>query len=326
MRENWGSFTDNVALTLAQLSELIQPAFPGQTVVEAATAQGGLANTNVRLRLSGREEPILLRLFVRDPKEAPKEVALNRLVAGSCPVPAFLHFAENNPVTGQAYILMDWVDGVRLEVAAKTLTDDQLNALGRDIGRVLAGIHGITFPETGFFDADLNISTPISVGRDGLVWFLRHCLADGLGEKRIGADLTQAAIAFVETEGRLLDGWQGPACLAHCDFNGSNILVREIEGAWCVAAVLDWEFAISGSPFFDFGNLLRPPLGERSGFEESVAGGYREAGGVLPDEWRAMSRLIDLTAWADFLNRPNATDGLIRDAAAMIEQTINRTM
>jgi aminoglycoside/choline kinase family phosphotransferase len=41
--------------------------------------------------------------------------------------------------------------------------------------------------------------------------------------------------------------------LVHADFNPKNILVR---GA-SVAAVLDWEFAFSGTPLFDVGNMLR---------------------------------------------------------------------
>jgi aminoglycoside phosphotransferase (APT) family kinase protein len=89
-----------------------------------------------------------------------------------------------------------------------------------------------------------------------------------------------------------------------------------------VTAVLDWEFAFSGSPFFDLGNLLRPPLGDRPGLAAAVAAGYRRAGGQLPEDWRRMSELVDLMAWADFLNRPTTGEDLIRDAHAMITRLI----
>jgi aminoglycoside phosphotransferase (APT) family kinase protein len=325
LRENWGGSQDDVDISLADLSTIVQPAFPGRTVDEAMMARGGLANTNIWLRVSGRDEPVLLRLFVRDPKQASKEVAINRTVAGVCPVPRFFHFATDNPVTGQPLILMEWIEGSRLEVAARELGPDAMAVLGRSIGAVLAGIHSVTFPEAGFLDDELRVSTPISVGSEGLLGFLRHCLVDGLGSLRIDPELTDAVMTFVENEGRLLDSWQGSPCLAHCDFNGSNILVREIAAGWEVAAVLDWEFAISGTPFFDLGNLIRPPLGQVPGFEDAVADGYRDGGGTLPNDWRRMSRLTDLTAWADFLNRPNASEALIRDATAMMIQTIDRT-
>jgi aminoglycoside phosphotransferase (APT) family kinase protein len=89
-----------------------------------------------------------------------------------------------------------------------------------------------------------------------------------------------------------------------------------------VAAVLDWEFAFSGSPFFDLGNLLRPPLGDMPGFEQAVHDGYVDAGGVLPTRWRQMSLLQDLLAWADFLNRPNTNAALIRDGRTIIMRTM----
>jgi len=101
---------------------------------------------------------------------------------------------------------------------------------------------------------------------------------------------------------------------------GSNILVNGVH----VAAVVDWEYAFSGAPFMDFGNLLRPPLGELPGFEEGVARGYRAAGGVLPDDWRKRSLHIDLGAWAGFLGRPHITEALANDARRTIARTIER--
>jgi hypothetical protein len=89
-----------------------------------------------------------------------------------------------------------------------------------------------------------------------------------------------------------------------------------------VAAVIDWEFAFSGTPFFDLGNLLRPPLGEIPGMQAAVERGYRNAGGDLPIEWRKMSKLTDLTAWLEFLTRKNAGINLISDCKTQICKTI----
>ena len=41
--------------------------------------------------------------------------------------------------------------------------------------------------------------------------------------------------------------------LVHGDFNGLNILMSGTD----VSAILDWEFALSGSIYFDIGNMLR---------------------------------------------------------------------
>jgi len=89
------------------------------------------------------------------------------------------------------------------------------------------------------------------------------------------------------------------------------------------SAVLDWEFAFSGSPAVDFGNLLRPPLGQGREFTAALAAAYLEAGGWLPPDWQAIARLADLYAWVDFLSRPAASPALVEDARRMIRETID---
>ena len=149
--------------------------------------------------------------------------------------------------------------GVTLETVAPGLADEDLVSLGRSLGRLLASIHGIAFERAGFLDARLAVAEPIDLGLEGLRGFLHRCLVEGVGGERLGSQLTAALLTYVERQGSRLEAWLGRPCLTHADFNGSNILVRRVGAAWEVAAVLDWEFAFSGTPAVDFGNLLRPP-------------------------------------------------------------------
>jgi len=105
----------------------------------------------------------------------------------------------------------------------------------------------------------------------------------------------------------------------HADFNASNILIRDGR----VAAILDWEFAFAGDALFDFANITRPPLGQRAGFAEGLAAGYRAAGGALPEDWPRLARLVDLYNWADFLARPDPGQALIGDATRMIAAVLD---
>ena len=86
--------------------------------------------------------------------------------------------------------------------------------------------------------------------------------------------------------------------LVHGDFNQRNLLLRCIAGRWSVAAVLDWEFAISGSPLGDLGNFLRYERAATPLAEPHFSTGYLAAGGRLPDDWRNLARLVDLVACA----------------------------
>lgn len=324
MRENWSRTQPALLLEPAEVTVLVSAAVPGASAL-SATPAGGLANTSLDVRLDRAPWRVLLRLYQRAPAEAWKESAIASLVIGrGVPTARFLHFAETGDVPGRPYAVLEWIDGRPLDAFAARVDDRTLIPLARRIGHVLARIHAITFERAGFFDRQLDIAVPIDLGRDGLLAYLQHCLVDGIGGARLGAPLTARLIRFVEREGHALAAWNAAPCLVHADFNGSNIIVcRNRTTQWQVGAVLDWEYAFAGSPGFDFGNLLRPPLGRRTDFAASLAAGYREGGGHLPDDWRRIAEIADLHAWADLLNRPEIGDAVIADARKRIAATID---
>ena len=90
----------------------------------------------------------------------------------------------------------------------------------------------------------------------------------------------------------------------HADYNPKNLLAVRRGGPWAISAVLDWEFAFSGSPLADIGNMLRPRPAVPADFTAGFIAGYREAAGRLPPDWREISEALDLYALADFLTRP----------------------
>ncbi len=323
MREGWNRATALIELSNKEVEELLHPLLPGITVTSVEQTKGGLANTNLKIQIAGDEEPLLLRFCIRDPNSVVKEFRLLELVEGVVPVPFLCHFSRDNPVNGHPYILMQWVEGTRLETVVDTLELSEIADLGESLGKTLAGIHSFHFEHQGFFDENLNVGSPLEMGGKGLLSYVRECLSNPIIDQRVDAQLSERILAFLERENSLLDEWVGEPCLTHCDFNGSNILVNKNADRWQVAAVLDWEFAISGTPFFDFGNLLRAPVGALPGIEDSVEKGYKNGGGELPKEWRKMSKLTDLTAWMEFLTRESAGPQLISDALAQIVKTMD---
>lgn len=324
MRENWGRDRPVLSLDVRAVSHLIGAALPRTAVASFHPTSGGLANTNLEVVLSGPPGRVLLRLYQRDPAQASKEAALNALVRQrGVPAARFVHFDPTNPITGQPYAVLEWVEGERLETVLPGCDAAMLAALARVTGRALASVHAIGFERPGFFGADLQVPASVDFGRAGLLAWLQRCLRDGRGAHRLGQPLTQELLAFAEREGHRLDAWLGRPCLVHADFNGSNLLVRRPPNRpWEVTAVLDWEFAFSGSPAFDFGNLLRPPLGASEVFGTTVVEAYAQAGGQLPEGWRHIAQIADLYAWADFLNRANLDVVLLEDARRIVRATV----
>ncbi|MEI9994803.1 MAG: phosphotransferase [Rhizomicrobium sp.] len=315
MREAWQRADAAITLGAAEAAELLRPALGDVAVAALEPLGGGKSNTNIRVRLSGAPHDVVLRLYQRDPGQMRKEAALSRRLAGQVPVPVYRH-CGTRPVNGAAYAVVAWIEGRPLEAMARGAGESDLRFAGHEVGRVLAAIHGVTFAQAGFLDGDLNIH-PFPGGSSS-AGFLATTF-EGIAGERLGRPLAAEVVAFAEANEHRLAAWSQPPRLTHFDFGGSNILLRD---DFSVAAVVDWEFAASASPPPDFGNLLRPPLGLSTAFVEGVADGYRAAGGFLPEDWRALTRLADMSAWADFLSRPFAGDALIADAQQILRQTI----
>ncbi len=324
MREDWPRSRPVLVLDATLVEGLIEPLFPGCRIIEMAPVAGGLTNTNLRLRLADRPAPILLRFYQRSGDLAHKEMALCRMVEKQVRVPSYLHFAPENPVTGHAFAVLDWVEGMTLDAALPRLDSGTLTGLADAIGRTLAAIHEFTYEHFGFFNADLNVPLPIDLSRAGLVAYLHQCLVEGLGGARLGAELTAAVLAFAAREGHRVEEWQRKACLVHGDFNPSNILIRQTAdgSAWKLAAIIDWEFAFAAAPAFDFGILLRPPLGGAVAFVAALEQGYRAGGGDMPADWQRIARITDLFSFADILHHPETSGAVVEDAKRVITRLI----
>jgi len=321
MRQSWERDSAEIALDRAAVAKLLAPAFPGAAVTRFERVRGGLVNTNYRVVLAGRSAPVLLRIYQRDAIQGLKEAALIRRLESRVPVPELFYAAETNPVTGHAYSILSWIEGRRLDA----LAGEQLNSAGRALGAALANVHALKFDRFGFLGADLKLVHPIDLDRDGLLAYLEHSFVAGPGAARLGPELLSALRNFIEREGEKISPWPGAPCLVHGDCNGSNLLFRQgADGAWELAAILDWEFAFSGTPGFDFAHLLRPPLGQHAGFADAVAASYRDAGGALPPGWRTVARITDLFAWIDIASRPDAGANVIEDARNFIRAIIAR--
>jgi aminoglycoside phosphotransferase (APT) family kinase protein len=320
MRACWPRLHPEITLERSDIATLLHPVFPGATVVASERVIGGLANTNLKVWISGHPAPLLLRLYQRGHREAMKEAALLRRLSGQVPIAALRFFSIDNPLADYPYAVIDWVTGERLDVLAATGEDAV--ALGRAVGQTLALIHAITFDRYGFFDPDLSLPSAIDLDREGFLAYIQRTLLMGCGGDRLGRDLVDRLIGFVERQAHRLSTWRGP-CLVHGDFNGSNILLRRGENReWKVAAVLDWEFALSGTPGFDFAHLLRGPLESFPLLATSAAQSYQLAGRALPADWPEISRLVDLFAWVDLASRPESDATVIDDARQAIQTTI----
>lgn len=280
---------------------------PGAIVCRAEEIPGGLINANFRLDLAGdpHRNRLLLRYWRRGRADADKEVALLHSLKGQVPVPAVLATGAADSEFGLPYAFMEWIEAESLHSAAAGLASAALHELGLAAGGTLAAIHGVRFPRQGFFGADLAPDGGYDASVDGQLAWLNKTLGRDQARDRVGGELAEAISAFVRRKGEALSHeWARRPTLSHGDFDPTNIMVSRAGIGFAIAAVLDWEFAFAGGPAYDFGHMLRPPLGDQAAFVGGLCAGYRAAGQDLAEDWREAARLADLLSWVDFISQP----------------------
>lgn len=152
--------------------------------------------------------------------------------------------------------------------------------------------------------------------------FVDLCLASTELQQRMPAELRDRTHALIWSYASQLDLLDNQTCLVHGDFSRRNLLVERLRERWKVTAVLDWEFAVSGSPLCDMGNFLRYERDSRPLAEPHFSSGYLHAGGTLPDDWRRRTRLVDLVALCEMLTRDQLPDAVVTELVEIVRATV----
>jgi Ser/Thr protein kinase RdoA (MazF antagonist) len=242
----------------------------------------------------------------RGPLAPEIDAAVLHLVRGLVPVPEVLEVRRGDPGADLPGLLVtSRVPGERLDLVLPRLRGEQLARIGTELG-VLAGRLGhMAQPRPGLFvDHTLTLAELPPQLRDLPSWVEFHAatlppvLVDGL------RPVAEAAQDLLEEDRR--------ACLVHSDLNARNLLVDPVSLE--VTGVLDWEFAHSGLPWTDLGNLLR--FERHPGLVEAVLGSYRAfmppTSDCGPDELLDRARAADLYALVELASREEGHGGVVR--------------
>ncbi len=216
------------------------------------------------------------------------DAALLRRAAALVPVPEVLDVRAGRLVTS-------CVEGVRGDLLLPTLDDAALAMLGADVGAIAATLAGTSTPTAGLFvDEELTIE-PFELTLPG--WLEQHAagLAHWSADERDGlrgiAGEAEARLAAV-----------GRTSLVHSDLNPKNLIIEP--ESLTVAAVLDWEFAHSGSPYTDLGNAVR--FDRQPAWVDAVVSAYADRLGEDRSAALDLARRADLWALVELACRRGA--------------------
>ncbi len=267
------------------------------TVRSADKLSGGAVQENWVLEVSADSEThhLVLRrdaaATISASRSRQEEYAiLSAVRAAGITVPKPVAFCADVNIIGAPFALIERVDGVGY--GPKVVRDSNLGgdrrALGRELGRQLAGIHSVE-PDTEL--AELLGPRPADPAQ-GEVALLRAWL-DDLGAVRPGLEW---ALRWAERHAPK----STDITFCHRDFRTGNFLI-DAQG---LTAILDWEFAGWSDPLADIGwfcaecwRFSRPDL-EGGGICERVDfyAGYEAEGGIAIDAarvrwWEVMAHL-----------------------------------
>lgn len=328
--------------TLDDVRHLVAQAFPERSVVGFEELIGGFCNTNLKIDFAAHYEPVVLRIYQRVPYVCAKEVALLRHVRPTVPVPEVFH-ADPEGIDGFGpYAVLEYIDGLTFQQLKRTNDLQAIQEASYSIGQSLAAIGRYQFHKPGRLIVNqtvvqqssvgvtplttLEVGAPYIEGDNPIPRILDSFLASEKLQRRTGAALAKRLHDFVWSWAprlRELDDQQNPShSLVHSDFGSRNILVRKVEGKWVVAGVIDWEFAFSGSPLIDVGNFLRYERARRPLREPHFSRSFVEHGGKLPEDWRNVTRVLDLTALCEMLTRDPPPE-IVTELLDLIQATLD---
>ncbi len=301
---------------------MIRSVLPRCRVLGMEPLTEGLRNTNFKVHLHSAPEPVVLRIYEHDPSLCRKEIDILRLIGASVPVPEVIGAESGGLDDTPPFLLMRYVEGISF-LQLKRSGDTKATAQAAySAGKTLAAIGHFNFPQSGWLAPGPAVTKPLLEGPNPMPRFVMGCLASKNLQKRMSADLCDRTGAFVWSHAAQLAELDHATNLVHGDFNRRNLLVRPSTGRWTVAAVLDWEFAVSGTPLIDFGNFLRYEHTSQLLTEPHFSTGYLHGGGTLPNHWWFLTKVIDLLALCENLTR----DQLPENAAVELVELVSVTV
>jgi aminoglycoside phosphotransferase (APT) family kinase protein len=317
----WERSVIPVQLPIDEVQRALADWRPEAAVREVAPLAGGHRHVNLGVVLEDGSA-VVVRVC-RSGEACRREARVLDLVRDRAPVPRVLHAASAGPGGTPHHLVLEFAAGRRLDEVL--MHEGRVSAvaveLGCAVGQALASVHAVRLSAPGLFDADLAPGPALEDWSS----FILETLDKGRAAARLGPSLAQRLRQLVLREAEeMRGGIDREPRLVHGDFKPTNVLVEERGGRCAVSAILDWEFAFSGSPLFDVGSILRYEDQFAPGLSEGFVAGYASGGGELPPDWRRLSRLFDLINLADLVNREKDAPVMHRKVRELIADSVAR--
>lgn len=313
MKTNWERNQAIIHLPEEAITSIVKSYQPHARISATSYLSGGLSHTNLKVDILN-EKPLVIRI-ARDSESLDREKEIHHILPTQVQRPHFLHMTKWN---GYSIGILEWKEGVLLRDQLTNSSASEVREIGKSIGEQLACIREMRFTTYGFLNPSLNVMEEFRLTPQSFIMTIESFF-NNHASKWLPDHMPAKIIEFAKTNAPLLEEDQSGARLVHGDFNGLNILMVETK----VNAILDWEFALSGSIYFDIGNLLRYEFMHIDSFEKGLYEGLNNNGISLPKQWRKLAKLADLIALCSLLDKVACGENRVKDITRLINQTLH---
>ena len=293
---NWEKSETQHQLPVDIVERMLKKAYPDKTLEYSNLIAGGCANLNIKIKFKDEQSPFILRIYLRDKTSSYREKNIGNFLRETIPAPHILYIGD---MEGYRFAISEFMPGIPLRDLLLSKTHHNLEAIMYEVGELLTNIASHKFLKSGFFNENLEVIEEL--GKNGLKEFSLSCLKHKQIKKYLSADIiskVKALVSIVSTQEESIN-------LVHADFDPANILVSEIDNKWKVTAILDWEFAYSGSWLNDVANILRYSHEMPASYRTSFLQGIEDNNFNFPDNWQIIVNQYNLASLLDAMTRHN---------------------
>jgi aminoglycoside phosphotransferase (APT) family kinase protein len=321
MKAGWERSNELIMPNMKTVRKILKPFLNEKRINHIQPLSGGLNNSNIKIT-TNNDENYVLRIYSKNNKRMVIEREIVNLLKKRFPVPQVLYFDFTCALFNYPFLILNWVQGVHLSEIIYRKNKKEISSAASAVGETLARIHKIKFPDSGFFDEKLNIIDYVKLNANKFIMYIKESLVDGNVDKHLGSEVCNEILSFSQKHAHLIDNLGEQNSLVHGDFNPLNIIMKEIDSNISISAILDWEYAFSGSPLIDIGNMLRYENVIFTELLHPFISSYQDNGGYLQDKWLQKAKLLDLIALCGLLNKKECGEVRVIDIKRIIINTM----
>ncbi len=266
-----------------KIKEIIEREFNAQ-ILEIKRITDGYSHYMYLVKINKEPEEVIIRFSNNKKKDVglgKEKFIIELLRENNIPAPKIYAFDDE-------YMVLEKLKGIRLDTIWDSLAKQEKIQVTKEIGKLLSKIHSIKFEEFGKIESEGKIKSDEAFNfrkmgekpehdpylRQYLIDIFDDC-ARLLSYPHISKEFMEKIISYyIRNLGKI--DYDGKATLVHADFMTGHIFVEKTGDEYKITGIIDFEFARSHAPEYDFIKLHRQGFFDDEEIKQALKEGYGE--------------------------------------------------